>query len=122
VFRRVAFTYGLDFRVGHGPVLGIARVDGHGLEYVRLAAGVKLFHPGTGAQLEAGLATNSAHRTDGIERAWGVHLAAGRWNPAADAQAQGTIPVVGDGANYDGGLAVFFAVPGNWLGAIGCNG
>jgi hypothetical protein len=52
----------------------------------------------------------------------GLHLAAGRWNPATDAQLQGTIPIVGDRGNYELRLAAFFAVPGNWLYAIGCEG
>ena len=120
--RKFKFTYGFDVRVGHGPALGWARIEGHGLTYVRYAVGLKLFHPGTGAQVETGVAMNSAHADGSIDRAWGLHLAAGRWNPAADAQLQGTIPIVGDRGNYDLGLAAFFAVPGNWLYAIGCDG
>jgi hypothetical protein len=122
VLRRFAFTYGADIRIGHGPVIGWARIEGHGLSYVRTAAGVKAYHPGTGIQGEAGVAFNSAHRRDGIGQAFGLHLAAGRWNPVADAQVQGTVPLVGDRENYDLGLAAFVTTPGNWLYAIGCNG
>jgi hypothetical protein len=120
-FRRVAFTYGLDIRVGHGPAIAVARIEGHGMSYVRYVAGLKLFHPGTGAQLEAGGAMNSGYSDGSIDRAWGLHLAAGRWNPVAEGVAQGTIPLVGDRENYDVGVAAFFAVPGNWYYSIGCN-
>jgi hypothetical protein len=122
VLRRLAFTYGTDLRIGHGPVIAFARIEGHGLNYLGSAAGIKAYHPGTGIQGEAGLAFNSAHRRDGIGQAFGLHLAAGRWNPAADAQVQGTVPLVGDPGNYDLGLAAFLTVPGNLFYAIGCNG
>ena len=122
VLRRFKFTYGADLRIGHGPLIGWARVEGHGLTYVRAAAGLKAYHPATGIQGEAGVAFNSAHRWDGIGEALGLHLAAGRWNPVADAQVQGTVPLVGDRENYDLGLAAFLTTPGNWLYAIGCNG
>jgi hypothetical protein len=121
VIRQLSLTYGIDFRLGHGPAVGWFRVEGHGLNYARVAAGLKLFHPGTGAELEAGVASNSAHHNDNTEHAWGAHLALGRWNPNVDAQIQGTIPFAGDLKNYDLGLATFFPVPGNWYYAIGCN-
>ncbi len=122
MLRRFAFTYALDLRVGNGPFIGWARIEGHGLEYARYLAGLKAFHPSTGAEVETGVALNSAHAGGDIGQAWGLHLAAGRWNPATEGLVQGTIPLVGDRKNYDLGIAAFVAVPGNWLYAIGCNG
>lgn len=122
VLPRFAVTYGLDLRFGHGPAIGFARIEGHGLSYIRYNLGLKLIHPATGAELEAGPALNSAHGDGNVEKVWGLHLAGGRWNPVAEAQIQGMIPLRGDRYNYDAGLAVFFAVPGNWLYATGCNG
>src|SRR6516225_6622967 len=66
VLRRFKLTYGADLRIGHGPLIGWARVEGHGLTYVRAAAGLKAYHPATGIQGEAGVAFNSAHRWDGV--------------------------------------------------------
>ena len=122
VLPRFAVTYGLDLRFGHGPAIGFARIEGHGLNHVRYSLGLKLIHPATGAEFEAGFALNSAHVDSDVEKAWGLHLAGGRWNPGAEAQIQGMIPLHGDRHNYEAGLAAFFAVPGNWLYAIGCNG
>jgi hypothetical protein len=114
--------YGIDLRFGHGPAIGWARIEGHGLNSVRYSAGLKLIHPATGVDLETGLALNSASREGDVGKAWGVHLAGGRWNPIGELQIQGMIPFGGDRENYDIGLEAFFAIPGNWLYAVGCDG
>src|SRR5882672_5436587 len=100
VVRAFRATYGFDLRFGRGPALGWLRLERHGFTYTRFAAGMKVFHPGTGAEIEAGVAFAGAHNEDNIDRAWGAHLAGGRWNPAAEAQVQGTIPFSGDRKNY----------------------
>jgi hypothetical protein len=112
--RRVKFTYGGDLRIGHGPVMGFARVEGHGMTYARFAAGVKAYDPGTRIQGEVGVAYHSAQQGNGIADALGLHLALGEWSAMLDGQLQGTIPLMGDRENYDLGLGVFFAIPGDW--------
>src|SRR5947208_10172922 len=89
VVPRFAMTYGLDLRFGHGPAIGFARIEGHGLSHIQYSLGLKLIHLPTGAEFEAGPALNSAHAESDVKKAWGLHLAGGRWNPSAEAQIQG---------------------------------
>jgi hypothetical protein len=118
MIRRVKFTYGADIRIGHGPVMGWARVEGHGMSYARFAAGVKAYDPGTRIQGEVGLAYSTAQRGNGIQDALGLHLALGEWSAMVDGQLQGTVPLLGDRENYDFGLAAFVVVPGAWVNAF----
>lgn len=118
IFPKIHFTYGLDLRIGRGPEIGFARLEGYGLDFVRTAIGAELTH-GAG-DVEAGLAWSSAHQNEDVKGALGVHVAAGVWNPLSSLNASGSIPVVGDRGNYDAGLGVAWVVPGGIPSLIGC--
>jgi hypothetical protein len=115
---RVQFTYGLDVRLGRGPLAGFARVEGHGRLYAQYLAGIDyVHHPAHG---EVAVALNGPHSDGGAKSALGLHLAFGDWNSFAGAQLQGVIPAVGDRRNWDAGLSVFGVIPGGLFGGVAC--
>lgn len=100
---KVRFVYGLDVRVGRGPVAGVVRVEGRGVSSVRAVAGAQLMfgHSST----EVGLALHSGISGGEIAPSLGVHLGQGYASRGSGLLAQGTIPVLWDLRNYDVSLA-----------------
>lgn len=99
-------VYGLDVRLGQGPIAGFSRLEGRGVTLLRLSGGMEAL--ASSYVGEAGLAVQTSNRNSDIGWAAGPHLGVAARNWLVGAQLEGTVPVVGDGRNYDVALAGLF--------------
>ena len=100
------FAYGLDVRLGQGPIAGFTRLEGRGATLLRLSSGIQgLRDIYLG---EAGLAFQTRHRNSDIGWSAGPHLGVATRNWLLGAQMEGTVPAIGDHRNYDVTFAGLF--------------
>jgi len=96
---QVRFAYGVDVRLGQGPVAGFARLEGRGATMLRLSGGLQMLGPSVIG--ETGLAFQTGRRNSDIAASSGIHLGGAAWSGIAGAQLEGTMPFGGDRRNYD---------------------